>query len=107
MRFIVVLLLLVLAVVFAVQNATMVTLTAFFWQLDASLAVIIVLCFAVGAIVATLALLPSLYRHRTEHRRLQSRLATLERTNASTTAPTTTTESHTDYSTSGGTPVVR
>lgn len=86
MRMVLVLIALVLAVVFAVQNATPVTLNAFFWRLDASLAVIIVLCVALGAVTASLAVMPSLFRSRSSERKLKARVAELERT---ATAPVT------------------
>ena len=54
----------VFAVVFAAQNADVVNLSLLGWNMDASLAVIIVLCFAAGALVAALALSPGIYRSR-------------------------------------------
>ena len=68
----------VLAVVFAAQNADVVNLSLFVWNLNASLAVIIVLCFAVGALAAALALMPGIYRSRAEQRKTNRRLAELE-----------------------------
>ncbi|MET0658131.1 MAG: LapA family protein [Steroidobacteraceae bacterium] len=87
MRMVLVLIALILAVVFAVQNATPVTLNAFFWRFDASLAVMIVLCVALGAILASLAVMPSLYRARGSERRLKARVAELERTAGVATPP--------------------
>jgi lipopolysaccharide assembly protein A len=81
-RLILVLVFLVLAVILAVQNASVVMVQVFIWHLEASLAVIIVLCVAVGAILATLALMPALFRYRRGERRLQIRVAELERTGA-------------------------
>ena len=68
----------VLAVVFAAQNADVVNLSLLAWNLNASLAVIIVLCFAVGALAAALALMPGIYRSRAEQRKTNQRLAELE-----------------------------
>jgi uncharacterized integral membrane protein len=68
----------VVAVVFAAQNADVVNLSLLGWNLDASLAVIIVLCFATGALVAALALMPGIYRSRSEQRKTKQRLAELE-----------------------------
>jgi uncharacterized integral membrane protein len=82
MRLALVLIALVVAVVLAAQNATPVAVNAFVWRFDASLAIVIVLCFVLGAIVATLALMPSIFRYRTSERRLKARVAELERTNA-------------------------
>jgi uncharacterized integral membrane protein len=79
MRLTVILAIVVLAVVFAVQNADIVTLSIFAWRLDASLAVIIVLCIAVGAVIAALALAPQIYRRRAEEHRLRRQIAELDR----------------------------
>ena len=68
----------VLAVVFAAQNADVVNLSFLGWNLDASLAVIIVLCFSAGALVSALALMPGIYRARSEQRKTSQRLAELE-----------------------------
>jgi uncharacterized integral membrane protein len=68
----------VLAVVFAAQNADIVNLSLLAWNLNASLAVIIVLCFAVGALAAALAMMPGIYRSRAEQRKTNRRLAELE-----------------------------
>jgi putative membrane protein len=68
----------VLAVVFAAQNADVVNLSLLAWNLNASLAVIIVLCFALGALAAALALMPGIYRSRAEQRKTNRRLAELE-----------------------------
>lgn len=89
MRMVLVLIALILAVIFAVQNATPVTLNAFFWRLDASLAVIIVLCVALGAVITSLAVMPSLFRSRSSERRLKARVAQLELT-TKPAAPSTT-----------------
>ena len=70
----------ILAVMFAVQNAEVVSLDVFFWTLNASLAVIIVLCFAVGALLTALAMAPGMYRSRSGARRLQARVTELENT---------------------------
>lgn len=68
----------VLAVVFAAQNADVVNLSFLGWNLDASLAVIIVLCFSAGALVCALALMPGIYKARSEQRKTRQRLAELE-----------------------------
>lgn len=77
-RWILVLVALVVAVVFAAQNADVVTLRAFVWRFEASLAVIIVLCFAAGVLVSLIALLPRVYRGRSHERRLNAKIADLE-----------------------------
>jgi uncharacterized integral membrane protein len=85
MRIIALILLLVGAVVFAVQNAGMVSLQLLAWRLDASLAVIIVLCVAIGSLLTLLSLGPSIYRHRNSENRLRSRVAELEREHSAVT----------------------
>ncbi|HKQ82721.1 MAG TPA: LapA family protein [Steroidobacteraceae bacterium] len=95
MRMVLVLIALILAVVFAVQNATPVTLNAFFWRFDASLAVMIVLCLALGALLASLAVMPSLFRSRGSERRLKARVAELERAAGTTHSPPATAASTT------------
>lgn len=69
---------LVIAVLLAVENAAAVTVNLLAWQLEASLAVIIVLCFALGALGALLAMLPHLRRSRHDERLLRVRVAELE-----------------------------
>lgn len=78
MRIALVLLLLLTAVILAVQNAAVVTVTFVFWRVEASLAVIVALCFAIGAIGGVLAAMPRLYRMRAHERQLRAQLATLE-----------------------------
>jgi uncharacterized integral membrane protein len=78
MRLALILTIVLLAVVLAVQNAEVVTLSAFAWRLEASLAVIIVLCIAVGAIIAALALAPQIFRRRAEEHRLRRQIAELD-----------------------------
>jgi uncharacterized integral membrane protein len=78
MRLALVLILVVLAVVLAVQNANVVSVSVFAWRLEASLAVIIALCFLIGAMVAALALAPGIYRRRADQRKLHRRIADLE-----------------------------
>ena len=77
-RLALVLVAIVLAVVFAAQNADVVNLSLLGWNLDASLAVIIVLCFAAGALITAFAMMPSIYRIRTELRKTKLRVAELE-----------------------------
>lgn len=75
MRLILVLIVVLVAVVFAAQNATPVTIDLFFWRIDSSLAVVIASCFAIGIIAGILFAVPSLYRMRSHRRRLQAQLA--------------------------------
>jgi uncharacterized integral membrane protein len=71
------LLVMLVAVIFAAQNATAVTIDLFIWRIDASLAVVIASCFAIGVIAGFLFALPTIYRMRSHKRRLQAQLADL------------------------------
>jgi lipopolysaccharide assembly protein A len=77
MRIVLVLLLLLAAVIFAAQNATVVTITVLAWRLDASLAIVVAIALAVGAIGGLLAGVPRLYRMRAHEKRLRAQLADL------------------------------
>ena len=78
MRLVVVLAIVVLAVILAAQNARVVSLSLFIWTLEASLAVIIALCCASGALIAALAMAPGMFRRRADQRKLHKRIADLE-----------------------------
>ncbi len=52
----------ILAIVFALQNALPVTLTFLVWQIDSSLALVLLAAVAAGILVSFLATLPSLVR---------------------------------------------
>jgi uncharacterized integral membrane protein len=77
MRIALVLLLLFAAVIFAAQNATTVTITVLAWRLNASLAIVVAIAFAVGAFGGVLASVPRLYRMRIHEKRLRAQLADL------------------------------
>ena len=70
-----VLLLILAAVGLAVQNATEVTITALTWRFQASLALVIAMCVAIGFMAGVLLLLPRLYRMRARERQLRAQLA--------------------------------
>ena len=78
MRTITLLILMVVAVIFAVQNAGRVAVDVLFWRLDASLAVVIALCVATGVLVGVLITVPRMYRMRADQRRLRAQLAGLD-----------------------------
>ena len=46
------------AVIFALQNVSTISVTFFAWQIESSLAVIIILAIAIGVIISTLLSLP-------------------------------------------------
>jgi lipopolysaccharide assembly protein A len=76
-RIVPVLLLLLAAVVFAAQNAVVVTINVLAWQLNASLAIVVAIAVAVGAIGGILASVPRWYRMRAHEKQLRARLADL------------------------------
>jgi uncharacterized integral membrane protein len=78
MRIALVLLLLLTAVILAVQNAAVVTIKFLFWRGEVSLAVILALCIAIGAIGGVLAAMPRIYRMRLHERKLRAQLASLD-----------------------------
>lgn len=78
MRLITIMAMLVLATVLAVQNASPVTVVLLLWRAEASLAVVIVLCFASGALAAALMFAPAAFRRHSETRRLRKRVVELE-----------------------------
>lgn len=77
MRMLLVLLVAVFAVVFAVQNVVVVPVSVLFWRLESSLAIIIVVCIALGALAGVLISMPSFLRMRSRERRLRAQLADL------------------------------
>lgn len=87
MRLIFLLIVMLVAVIFAAQNATPVTIDLFLWRIDSSLAVVIATCFAIGIIAGILFAVPSLYRMRSHRRRLQAQLAEAGATAESESAP--------------------
>ena len=81
MRLIIVLALIVLAVVFAVQNADVVPVSVLFWDFRASLAVVVVVSCAIGALACAVACLPVLLQRGSALRKLQRRQKELENDN--------------------------
>ena len=78
MRLIAVIAILIVAVILAVQNAVVVTVMLLLWRVDASLAIVIFLCFGLGALAAAIAFMPAWYRKHSAFKRLQQRVAELE-----------------------------
>ena len=78
MRLVIAVLALVFAVLFAVQNTEVVRVSVLLWKVNASLAVIMVICLAIGLLVGLVALAPTIYRGRTDARRLRQQLAELD-----------------------------
>jgi putative membrane protein len=66
-------------VVFAVQNIAPVTVTLGLWRFEGSLALVLLLAFAAGVVVAALVASLAALRERRERRRLEQRLGEVER----------------------------
>jgi uncharacterized integral membrane protein len=86
MRTVLILGLMLLAVIFAVQNAEVVSVDFLFWNLNASLAVLAALCITAGVLLGVLIVVPRIYRMRADQRRLRAQLAELEPSVASQSA---------------------
>lgn len=67
-RFIIVLILIILAVVLAVQNASAVPITFLFWSFDSSLALVLLLFFASGVAFGLLGNIPHIIKKKKELR---------------------------------------
>jgi putative membrane protein len=67
-----------IAVIFALQNPVTVVGTFLFWQFHGSLALLLIVSLAVGALIAFLALLPGLLRGRWSMRKLRKQLVEVE-----------------------------
>ena len=78
MRTVFILGLMLLAVIFAVQNADVVSVDFLFWKLNASLAVLAAVCITVGVLLGVLIVVPRIYRMRADQRRLRAQLAELD-----------------------------
>lgn len=87
MRLFVIIVVIFAGVVLAVQNASAVSVQFFFWQGQASLALIVTLCFAIGALLSLLVSMPRIYRMRAHERSLRDRIAQLEAAQGSPIPP--------------------
>jgi uncharacterized integral membrane protein len=75
MRIAALIVVLLLAVVFAVQNTDAVNVSLLLWKPQASLAIVMALCIALGFLVGLLAVAPSFLKGRRHARNLQRQLA--------------------------------
>ncbi len=75
---IIALLIAVIAVIFALQNLTAVTVTFFLWSFHGSLALVLLLSVAAGVLISLLASLPGLVRGRWNASSTRKKLAALE-----------------------------
>jgi putative membrane protein len=67
-----------LAVVFALQNATSIAVSFLFWKFTGSLALVLIISLAAGALITLLALSPGLLRGRISMRKLRKQLDEVE-----------------------------
>ncbi len=72
------LLIAILAVIFALQNTVMVSITFLAWNIHGSLALVLLVTLAAGVVISLLASLPSLVRSRLTSRRQKKKLTALE-----------------------------
>jgi uncharacterized integral membrane protein len=68
----------ILAVIFALQNNVPVTVTLMMWHFDSSLAIVLLLALAIGAVIVALVSTPSTLRRQWEIRRLNQKVSDLE-----------------------------
>ena len=71
------------AVTFALQNNAQVTVAFAFWHYDSSLAVVLLVALALGALIAGLVSTPSVIRGQWDSARLRRQVASLEDDKAS------------------------
>jgi putative membrane protein len=76
MRIAALIVVLLLAVAFAVQNTAAVNVSLLLWKLQASLAIVMALCLALGFLIGLLAVVPSYLKGRRHARNLERQLAT-------------------------------
>jgi len=79
---IVVLIFAILAVIFALQNSTLVTAVLFSWKFEGSLALMLLIALAVGVIIGLLVLLPGIMQCNHNLRTQRKKIMELEKTNA-------------------------
>ncbi len=72
------LLVLVFAVIFALQNTAAVTINFLFWQFHGSLALGLIISLVAGLVISFLAYLPTLLRSRWSGRKLRKQIVELE-----------------------------
>ena len=78
MRVAVLIVVLLLAVAFAVQNTAAVDVSLLLWKLQASLAIVMALCLALGFLVGLLTVTPSFLKGRRHARNLERQLAAMD-----------------------------
>lgn len=81
LQLIVALIIVFLIVMFAVQNAVMVSVVFFLWRVDASLSSVIAVCFGLGILIGALITVPTMLRERIQISRLRKQVETLRAEN--------------------------
>lgn len=87
LQLIAVLIIVFLIVMFAVQNAVAVSVAFLLWSVDASLALVIVACFGLGALIGALVTVPTMLRERILLSRLRKQVEGLRAENDDLRAP--------------------
>lgn len=87
LQLIAVLIIVFLIVMFAVQNAVAVSVAFLLWRVDASLALVIVACFGLGALIGALVTIPTMLRERISLSRLRKQVEVLRAENDDLRAP--------------------
>ncbi|MFW6359313.1 MAG: LapA family protein [Chroococcales cyanobacterium] len=67
-----------ITVIFALQNATLVIVNFFAWEFEASLALVLICTLVVGVVIGLLVSVPSGLRHKLRANRYRKRLIELE-----------------------------
>lgn len=70
----------ILAIVFALQNATSVTVKLFFWDFSMSLALLIVVLIGLGLVTGLLVMYPKVYSKNSQVKSLQKQVQQTEST---------------------------
>lgn len=81
LQLITVLIIVFLIIMFAVQNAVAVSVVFLLWRVDASLALVIVACFGLGALIGALTTIPTVLRERISLSRLRKQVEELRMEN--------------------------
>jgi lipopolysaccharide assembly protein A len=68
----------IIAVIFALQNLTVVSVSLFFWKIDSSLALVLLVTLAVGVLISLMASLPGLIRGKFTIKNQKKKLEALE-----------------------------
>lgn len=69
----------IIAVIFALQNAITITVSFFFWQFDGSLALVLLLTLALGFLISFFATMPAIIRRSWTIAGQKRRINTLEK----------------------------